>query len=72
VLPQPAFELSAFWKQHDMMCSDRLVVIGDPLTFEVMDQHKYFQSFTKFIGPVIAVDSFFITQSCGVGEGKHR
>ena len=35
-----------------MMCYDRLVVIEDPLTFEVMDPHKYFQNFTKLTGPI--------------------
>ena len=44
------------------MSSDRLVVINDPSAFEVMNALKYFQSFTKFIGLDIAVDSFFSGQ----------
>jgi hypothetical protein len=41
------------------MCSEHLVVISNPLTFEVMDLHKYIQSFTKLIGPAMAVDSCY-------------
>ena len=44
------------------MCSDCLVVIEDTSTFEVTDPHKYFQNFTKFIQPVIAIDSSFTGQ----------
>ncbi len=40
------------------MCSDCLVPISDPLTFEVMDQYKYFQKFIEFIGFDMAVDLF--------------
>ena len=43
------------------MNSDRLVIMSDPLTFEVADPHKYFQNFTKFIGSAMAVDSFLPT-----------
>ena len=45
-----------------MMCSECLVILSDPLTFEVTDIHKYLQIFTKFIGPDIAVKSLFTSQ----------
>ena len=48
-----------FEKNGVIMWSDHLVIICDPLTFEVMDLHKYFQKFMKFIGFNIAVDLLF-------------
>ena len=48
-----------FEKNGVIMCSDCLVIICDTLTFEVMDLHKYFQKFTKFIWPNIAADLLF-------------
>ena len=41
------------------MSPDRLIMREDPLTFEVMDLHEYFQDFTNFIGIKIAIGSFF-------------
>ena len=46
-------------KKGVIMCSNCLVIINDPLTFEVTDIHKYFQNFTKFIGFNIAIDLLF-------------
>jgi hypothetical protein len=38
------------------MESERLVILSDPLTFKVMDTHKYFQDFIKFIESNMAND----------------
>jgi hypothetical protein len=40
------------------MGSERLVILSDPSTFKVMDVHKYFQDFTKFIESNMANDLF--------------
>ena len=42
--------------------ADHLVPISDPLTFEVVDQYKYFQKFIEFIGFYMAIDSFLTGQ----------
>jgi hypothetical protein len=54
VLLQLALSFSVFSKYNDSCCSDRLVVIKDPSTFELTDPHKYFQNFTEFIWPAMA------------------
>ena len=38
------------------MGSERLVILSDPSTFKVMDIHKYFQDFIKFIESNMAND----------------
>jgi hypothetical protein len=40
------------------MGSERLVILSDPSTFKVMDIHKYFQDFSKFIESNMANDLF--------------
>ena len=47
VLLQSALGFSVFLKYNDLCCSDRLVIIEDPSTFELTDPHKYFQNFYR-------------------------
>jgi hypothetical protein len=42
------------------MSSECLVVICNPWFFRVANSHEYFQDFTKFIEPNMAIDSFLL------------
>ncbi len=44
------------------MCSECLVPLSDPSTFEVVDVYEYFQKFIEFIGFYMAIDSFLTGQ----------
>ena len=55
MLLQPANDILYFGQNSVMMCSKYLVIINDPLTFEVTDFPKYFLKFMKLIGPDTAV-----------------
>ena len=54
------------------MCSECLVPLSDPSTFEVVDVYEYFQKFIDFIGFYMAVNLFLQADQSKMSQWPYK